>query len=182
MSKWLVIAEKPSVALDYANAMGPYEAKDKGSYYETGDYVISFAVGHLLELSEPESYNPQWRRWSLKQLPMIPEAFTYKPRDKRASTRLNLLKKLAKRKDVVGIVNGCDAGREGEHIFRTVFNHIGIDLPMQRLWLSSMTKTSIRKGFGSMAPGESYDALAAAAASREESGGHRWPPNSAPQQ
>ena len=172
MSKWLVIAEKPSVALDYATAMGPYETKDKGSWYETADYIISFAVGHLLELAEPEAYNPEWRRWSLKRLPMIPEAFKYQPRDKRAESRLKLLAKLAKKKDVTGIVNGCDAGREGEHIFRTVFEHIGSQLkaplPVKRLWLNSMTKRAIKKGFAELMPGELYQDLAASAACRAE--------------
>lgn len=169
MSKWLVIAEKPSVALDYAKAMGPHESHESGAYFETKDYVISFAVGHLLELVEPEIYNAEWKRWSLRLLPMLPEEFKYKPRDKKAQTRLKVLKKLAKRKDVVGIINGCDAGREGEHIFRTIYTQFKGELPTQRLWLSSMTTKAVKNAFAKMRPGTEYDGLAAAAACRSES-------------
>jgi DNA topoisomerase III len=168
MSKWLVIAEKPSVALDYAKAMGPFENHDSGSYYETSNYLISYAVGHLLELVEPESYNPDWKRWSLGLLPMLPEEFKYRPRDKKAQTRLKVLKKLAKRKDVVGVVNGCDAGREGEHIFRTIFPQLGRDLPTQRIWLSSMTTNAIKGAFKNLRAGSDYDGLADAASCRAE--------------
>ena len=107
MSKWLVIAEKPSVAQDLAKAMGPFEDHDSGAYYETKDYIVSYAVGHLLELVEPEVYNPEWKRWSLGLLPMIPDEFKYKARDKKAQTRLKVLKKLAKRKDVQGANAWC---------------------------------------------------------------------------
>jgi DNA topoisomerase-3 len=169
MSRRLVIAEKPSVALDYAKALGPYETKEKGSWYETSQYVITFAVGHLLELAEPETYNPDWKRWSLKHLPMVPETFQYKARDGRANTRLKVLKKLAKKKDIVGIINGCDAGREGEHIFRTIYGYLGLSIPVHRLWLNSMTTRAIKKAFAEMKPGESFDGLADSAASRAES-------------
>jgi len=168
MGKRLIIAEKPSVALDIANAMGPYESAKGGEWYETDAFVITYAVGHLLELVAPEVYNEKWKNWSLKQLPMVPAAFKYAPRDKKAATRLKVIKKLAKRKDVVGIVNGCDAGREGEHIFRTIVTEVGSDLPMQRLWLSSMTSKAIIKGFSELRESAEYDTLAAAAASRSE--------------
>ena len=137
MGKRLVIAEKPSVALDMANALGPYESGKGKEWYETSDFVITYAVGHLLELVAPEVYNEKWKNWSLKQLPMLPAAFKYTPRDKKAATRLKVIKKLAKRKDVDGIINGCDAGREGEHIFRTILSELDTSLPTQRLWLSS---------------------------------------------
>ena len=168
MGKRLVIAEKPSVALDMANALGPYETGKDKEWYETADFVITYAVGHLLELVAPEVYNEKWKNWSLKQLPMLPESFKYTPRDKKAATRLKIIKKLAHRKDVDGIINGCDAGREGEHIFRTIVGQLGADLPMQRLWLSSMTEAAIKRGFTELRASDDYDSLAAAAASRSE--------------
>ena len=168
MGKKLVIAEKPSVALDLASALGAYEAKDKGEYYETDDYVISFAVGHLLELVAPERYDEKWKRWSLKTLPMIPETFKHSARGKKASSRLKVLKTLAKRKDVTGVINACDAGREGELIFRTIFNKLGKALPVERLWLNSLTSGAIRKGFSELRPGSDFDDLGAAAQSRSE--------------
>ena len=168
MSKRLVLAEKPSVALDLAKVLGPHEAKDGGDWYETKDFVISYAMGHLLELVAPEHYKKEWQNWSLKQLPILPDDFAYAPRDKKAATRLKLLRKLARREDVDGVVNACDAGREGEYIFRTIYREIGGDLPVQRLWLSSMTKDAIRRGFDMLSPSEDYDALASAAACRAE--------------
>ncbi|MGB0591481.1 MAG: DNA topoisomerase [Myxococcota bacterium] len=168
MGKRLVIAEKPSVALDMANALGPYDVGKDKEWYETSDFVITYAVGHLLELVAPEVYNEKWKNWSLKQLPMLPEAFKYTPRDKKAATRLKVIKKLAHRKDVSGIINGCDAGREGEHIFRTILGQLDSELPTQRLWLSSMTERAIIKGFQELKDSKGYDSLAAAAASRSE--------------
>ena len=99
---------------------------------------------------------------------MLPGEFKYKPRDKKAQTRLKVLKKLAKRKDIVGVVNGCDAGREGEHIFRTIFPQLGRELPIQRLWLNSMTNTAIKEAFRTLRAGSDYDGLADAASCRAE--------------
>jgi DNA topoisomerase III len=168
VTKRLVIAEKPSVASDIANALGPFESHDKGAWYETADYLISYAVGHLLELDDPAKYNKELKGWSLKKLPIIPDDFSYSPRDGSAQKRLAVLRKLAKRKDCSGIVNACDAGREGEHIFRTVAKHLGVDHAVERLWLSSMTKGAILKGFADLQPGANFDNLGAAACSRAE--------------
>src|SRR5690606_31180328 len=168
MGKRFVIAEKPSVAADLADALGKFQKKDGGEYYEGDDFVISFAVGHLLELVPPEKYDEKWKRWSLKTLPMIPESFKHATRNKKAASRLKVLKDLAKRKDVVGVINACDAGREGELIFRTIYEKLARDLPVQRLWLSSMTTDAIRKGFQELRPGSEFDALGAAAQSRSE--------------
>ena len=101
MTKLLVIAEKPSVALDLAKAMGPFDRHDGGDYFETNDYVISFAVGHLVELEQPEAYDKKWRAWTTKSLPILPDEMRRKPRDGKATKRLGVIKKLAKRKDVV---------------------------------------------------------------------------------
>ncbi|MGM0578001.1 MAG: DNA topoisomerase [Myxococcota bacterium] len=167
-TKRLVIAEKPSVARDLAAALGPYEDKEGGEWFETADLVIAYAVGHLLELAPPERYNEDWKRWTLRTLPIIPERFIHEPRDRKASSRLKLLRKLAKRSDVVGLVNACDAGREGEHIFRTILAELGRELPAERLWLSSLTAGAIRDGFRELRPHEHYDPLGAAAACRSE--------------
>jgi DNA topoisomerase-3 len=168
MGKLLVIAEKPSVALDIAKALGPFERLDGGEYFETESHVISFAVGHLVELNQPDSYDKKWKAWTLRSLPILPDEFARSPRDARATKRLKLLKKLAKRKDVDGYVNACDAGREGENIFRTVVQWIALDKPTRRLWLSSLTQGAIRKGFDSLRDGTEYDDLGDAAACRAE--------------
>jgi DNA topoisomerase-3 len=169
MTKSLVIAEKPSVAQDLANALGPFESCDNGSYYETSTCVISYVVGHLLELASPETYSSEWRRWSLKNLPMVPEAFEYVVRDKRATSRLKVLKKLAKRKDIDSIVNACDAGREGEHIFRTVLNELNCPkLSVKRLWLNSLTTKAIKQGFRELREGSKFKNLGDAASCRTE--------------
>ena len=168
MSKLLVIAEKPSVALDLAKALGPFDRKDGGDYFETDGHVISFAVGHLVELEEPESYDKKWKAWTLSSLPILPDAFSRKPRDAKAIKRLKVIKALAKRKDVTGYVNACDAGREGENIFRTVFTWLNLPKPTQRLWLSSLTQGAIRKGFQSLKSGDDFNDLGDAAACRAE--------------
>ena len=168
MTKLLVIAEKPSVALDLAKAMGPFDRHDGGDYFETNDYVISFAVGHLVELEQPEAYDKKWRAWTTKSLPILPDEMRRKPRDGKATKRLGVIKKLAKRKDVVGYVNACDAGREGENIFRTVFAWLNHPKPTHRLWLSSLTQGAIRKGFASLRPAEQFDDLGDAASCRAE--------------
>jgi DNA topoisomerase-3 len=168
VTKRLVIAEKPSVASDIANALGPFESHDKGAWYETEDFLVSYAVGHLLELDDPAKYNKELKGWSLKKLPIIPEEFSYSPRDGSAQKRLAVLRKLAKRKDCSGLVNACDAGREGEHIFRTVAGYLGGDHAVERLWLSSMTKGAIQKGFAALQPGADFENLADAACSRAE--------------
>ncbi|MEC7750472.1 MAG: DNA topoisomerase [Myxococcota bacterium] len=171
MTKRLVIAEKPSVARDIAEALSKdgYQSHDGGDWFETDRYLISFAVGHLLELNEPEEYKDEWKSWSLKHLPIIPSDFRLSPRDSKAQSRLKLLKKLAGRKEVVGLVNACDAGREGEHIFRTIEEWLDCGLPAERLWLSSLTNQAIRDGFEALEPGEKFQWLADSARCRAES-------------
>ncbi|MFT6230147.1 MAG: DNA topoisomerase-3, partial [Myxococcota bacterium] len=144
MGKQLVITEKPSVARDIAAALGGFDDHDE--FLESEDYVVTFAVGHLLELVEPAEYDKVWRSWSVKNLPIIPEEFKIKPKEGQTK-RLNLIKKLGKRKDVEGIINACDAGREGEMIFRRIAEFTGLDKkPSQRLWLQSMTTDAIKTG------------------------------------
>ena len=165
MSKALVVAEKPSVARDIAAALGGFENRD--SYLEGEQFVISWAVGHLLELIEPEEIDPKYKRWLLEDLPILPEQFRLKPKPGQ-SERLKVLKELFKRKDVEGLVNACDAGREGELIFRELTQHFEIKKPTKRLWLRSMTKEAIRTGFDTLRPGSEFDGLGDAAACRSE--------------
>ncbi|APJ02671.1 DNA topoisomerase 3 [Silvanigrella aquatica] len=165
-SKWLVITEKPSVAGDLAKALGGFEKK--GDYYESPKYDITWAVGHLLELLEPEELDPKYKRWLLQDLPILPSEFQYKPK-KGQTERLNQIKSLAKKSEVVGFINACDAGREGELIFREIFDFCGQKKPIKRLWLQSMTPQSIRKEFNTARPGSEYDNLGDAARCRAES-------------
>ncbi|MEK7737393.1 MAG: toprim domain-containing protein, partial [Pseudomonadota bacterium] len=137
MSKQLIIAEKPSVAQDIAKALGGFTKQ--GEYFESDDYVLSSAIGHLLELTVPEEYEVKRGKWSFAHLPVIPPHFALNPIEKTAE-RLKLLTRLIKRKDVGGLVNACDAGREGELIFRYVAQHAKTDKPVRRLWLQSMTQ------------------------------------------
>ncbi|MBW7901898.1 MAG: DNA topoisomerase III [Rhodocyclaceae bacterium] len=166
MSKQLIIAEKPSVAADIARALGGFAKHD--DYFESEDYVLSSAIGHLLELACPEDYEVKRGKWSFAHLPVIPPHFDLKPIEKNES-RLRLLTKLIKRKDVVGLINACDAGREGELIFNYIAQHAKSGKPVQRLWLQSMTPAAIREGFASLRPGADLRGLADAAVCRSES-------------
>src|SRR6476661_3789361 len=129
MSKKLIIAEKPSVAADIARALGGFARK--GDYFESDDYVVSSAVGHLLQLAVPEEYDVKKGKWSFKHLPVIPPHFDLAPIE-RSEDRLNVLLRLMKRKDVTGLVNACDAGREGELIFRYIVQHAKAKKPIVR--------------------------------------------------
>lgn len=150
MAKQLIIAEKPSVAQDIAKALGGF-AKS-GEYYESDDYVLSSAVGHLLELTVPEEYEVKRGKWSFAHLPVIPPHFALQPIDKSAD-RLKVLTRLIKRKDVDGLINACDAGREGELIFNYIVQHAKAKQPVKRLWLQSMTPAAIRDGFAQLRDG-----------------------------
>jgi DNA topoisomerase-3 len=165
--KQLIIAEKPSVANDIAKALGGFTKT--GDYFESEDYVLSSAIGHLLELSVPEEYDVKRGKWSFTHLPMIPPHFALNPIDK-THERLRLLTRLIKRKDVTGLVNACDAGREGELIFRYVAQHaLGAkQKPIRRLWLQSMTTAAIRDGFAHLRTDEEMLPLADAARCRSE--------------
>ena len=165
MGKKLIIAEKPSVAADIARALGGFARK--GDYFESDDYVLSSAVGHLLELAVPEEYDVKRGKWSFANLPVIPPRFELAPIE-RGEERLNLLLRLLKRKDVDGLVNACDAGREGELIFRYIVQHARAKKPIQRLWLQSMTPAAIRDGFEQLRADKELLPLADAAKSRSE--------------
>ena len=165
MPKKLIVAEKPSVAADIARALGGFARK--GEYFEAEQYVLSSAVGHLLELALPPEHDVKKGKWSFARLPVIPPHFELSPIEKSAS-RLNLLLKLLKRKDVTGIVNACDAGREGELIFRYIVQHARTKKPIERLWLQSMTRSAIRDGFGALRRDRELLPLADAAKCRSE--------------
>ena len=165
MSKQLIIAEKPSVAQDIAKALGGF--KREGDYFESDRYVLSSAIGHLLELAVPEEYEVKRGKWTFTHLPVIPPRFTLNPINKTAE-RLRLLNRLIKRKDVDALVNACDAGREGELIFRYVVQHSKSDKPVRRLWLQSMTATAIRDGFAHLRSDTEMAPLADAARCRSE--------------
>ena len=166
MAKKLIIAEKPSVANDIARALGGFTRH--GDYFESEEYVLSSAIGHLLELVAPEGVEVKRGKWSFANLPVIPPHFDLKPIE-RTEDRLKLLLKLLKRKDVTGVINACDAGREGELIFRYIMQHAGNKKPIQRLWLQSMTQGSIRDGFEGLRSDKSMLPLADAAVCRSES-------------
>jgi DNA topoisomerase III len=165
MSKKLIIAEKPSVAADIARALGGF--KKTGEYFESDRYVLSSAVGHLLELIVPEEHDVKRGKWSFARLPVIPPQFALSPIEK-SESRLNVLLRLMKRKDVTALVNACDAGREGELIFRYIVQHARNKKPIERLWLQSMTPQSIREGFAALRPDKDMLPLADAAKSRSE--------------
>ena len=165
MSKVLIIAEKPSVALDISKALGGFtKAAD---FYESDKYVLSSAVGHLLEIACPEEYEVKRGKWSFAHLPVVPPYFDLRP-IARSEDRLKTLVKLIKRKDVTGLINACDAGREGELIFRLVAQHAKAKQPVRRLWLQSMTPAAIRDGFTQLREDRDMLPLADAARSRSE--------------
>ncbi|GJH22048.1 DNA topoisomerase III [Caballeronia novacaledonica] len=165
MSKALIIAEKPSVANDIARALGGFTKHDE--YYESDDYVLSSAVGHLLEIAAPEEYDVKRGKWSFANLPVIPPHFDLNPIAK-SESRLKVLTKLMKRKDIDRLINACDAGREGELIFRLIAQHAKAKQPVQRLWLQSMTPAAIREGFANLRSDADMQPLADAARCRSE--------------
>ena len=159
----LVIAEKPAVAMSLATVLGATERKD--GYLEGSGYLVSWCVGHLLELAQPEAYKEQYAKWRYEDLPILPENWKYEvPKDKK--TQLALLCRLMKDKRVDSVVCATDAGREGELIFRLVYEYAGCNKPMERLWISSMEDAAIREGFDRLRPGSDYDKLYDAAVCR----------------
>ncbi|MDI1236634.1 MAG: DNA topoisomerase III [Polaromonas sp.] len=167
--KTLVIAEKPSVAQDIVRAMTPTAGKFEkhDEYFESDDWLVTSAVGHLVEIQAPEEFDVKRGKWSFANLPVIPPYFDLKPMDK-TKTRLNAIVKLTKRKDVDALVNACDAGREGELIFRLIQQYAKSKHPVKRLWLQSMTPAAIRDGFESLRSDQQMQGLADAARSRSE--------------
>ncbi len=163
--KALIIAEKPSVANDIAKALGGFTKHDE--YFESDTFLISSAVGHLLEIAAPDEYEVKRGKWSFANLPVIPPHFDLRPIAKTES-RLKVLQKLIKRKDVDRIINACDAGREGELIFRLITQHAKAPQKIERLWLQSMTPTAIREGFSKLRSDDELIPLADAARCRSE--------------
>ena len=166
MAKQLIIAEKPSVAQDIARALGGFHKEN--DYFESEHYVLSSAIGHLLELTVPEEYEVKRGKWSFAHLPVIPPHFALAPIEK-TEDRLRLLTKLIKRKDVEGLINACDAGREGELIFNYIAQHSASKKPVRRLWLQSMTQAAIKEGFASLREAAEVAGLRTAAICRAES-------------
>lgn len=161
----LVIAEKPSVAMSLAAVLGANKKND--GYMEGGGWLVSWCVGHLLELAQPEAYGEQYAKWRYEDLPILPEAWKYEaPKDKKK--QLALLCKLMNDKSVETVVCATDAGREGELIFRLVYQHAKCEKPIERLWISSMEDAAIREGFAHLRPGCDYDRLYQAAVCRAE--------------
>jgi len=163
--KTLIIAEKPSVATDIARVLGGFVKQ--ADYFESDQFVLSSAVGHLLELVVPEEFEVKRGKWSFAQLPVIPPHFGLRPIEKNEE-RLKLLVRLLKRKDVTALVNACDAGREGELIFRYIVQHANVAKPIRRLWLQSMTPAAIREGFANLREDRELLPLADAAVCRSE--------------
>src|SRR5690606_31208813 len=164
MNKTLIIAEKPSVALDISRALGGFTRE--GDYFESDRYVLASSIGHLLTLVAPN--DPVRGKWSFAHLPVIPPKFELGPTDKKSAERLKLLVKLLKRKDVDSVINACDAGREGELIFRYIIQYSGVKKPIKRLWLRSMTQAAIREAFDELRDDDALKPLEAAARSRAE--------------
>ena len=160
----LVIAEKPSVAQSIAKVIGATERQD--GYLEGNGYIVSWCVGHLVELAEPEYYDEKYSKWRYEDLPILPKEWEYQVSD---STRkqFKVLKDLMKRSDVTSLVEATDAGREGELIFRLVYHQAGCKKPFERLWISSMEDEAIEEGFANLKSGTEYDALYEAALCRE---------------
>lgn len=173
MTKTLIIAEKPSVAQDLVRALTPVAGKFEkhADHFESETYVVTSAVGHLVEIKAPEEYDVKRGKWSFAHLPVVPPHFDLAPIDK-AKSRLNAVVKLVKRKDVTALINACDAGREGELIFRLIVQYAAgakpLNKPVQRLWLQSMTPQAIRDGFAQLRSDQQMAGLADAARSRSE--------------
>src|ERR671916_3394027 len=167
MAKTLVIAEKPSVGRDLARVLPGAFQKHEG-YLEGPEHVITWAVGHLVQLAEPDEYDPKYKNWRMADLPIVPDRFKLEVRDERSRKQMTVITRLLQRKDVEEIVNACDAGREGELIFAWTLEKSGVRKPVKRLWLSSMTVSAIKQAFASLRPAEEFAKLEQAARSRSE--------------
>jgi len=167
VGKTLVIAEKPSVGRDLTKVLPGSFAKHEG-YLESPEHVITWAVGHLVQLAEPEEYDPKFKKWRMADLPIVPDRFRLVIRDERSRKQMTVVSRQLKRDDVDAVVNACDAGREGELIFAWLYEKAGARKPVQRLWLSSMTTSAIRDAFGALRPAAELASLEAAARSRSE--------------
>ncbi|HEX5925088.1 MAG TPA: DNA topoisomerase, partial [Baekduia sp.] len=174
MGKILVIAEKPSVGRDLARILpGPFEKKSGAGekterWLEGPEHIISWAVGHLVQLAEPDEYDDKFKKWRMADLPIVPAKFKLVVRDERSQKQMSVVKTLLRRDDVDLVINACDAGREGELIFAYLFEKAGAKKPVQRLWLNSMTNDAMREGFNNLRDGEELSKLQDAARSRSE--------------
>src|SRR5919202_4523351 len=169
MGKTLVIAEKPSVGRDIAGALpGSFKQNPDKTYLESDEYLITWAVGHLVGLAAPDEYDPKLKKWRFADLPILPDKFKLVPNDEKSKKQLNAVHRLMRRDDVDLIVNACDAGREGELIFAYTYETAGVSKPVLRLWLNSMTKKAIQDAFASLRPGDDMRTLEDAARARSE--------------
>src|SRR5919199_1391767 len=169
MGKTLIIAEKPSVGRDLAAALpDSFKSSKEKTYLEGDQYVITWAVGHLVGLAPPDDYDPKLKKWRFADLPILPEKFKLVPTDEKSRKQLTAVHKLIRRDDVDLIVNACDAGREGELIFAYVYETAGARKPVKRLWLNSMTPKAIGDAFAALRDGSEMETLEAAARSRSE--------------
>jgi DNA topoisomerase III len=167
MPKILVIAEKPSVGRDLSKVLpGPFQ-KSEG-YLEGPEHVVSWAVGHLVQLADPDEYDDRFKKWRMADLPIVPDRFKLVVRDERSKKQMNVIKRLLARDEISEVVNACDAGREGELIFAYVYEKSGSRKPVKRLWLNSMTRRAIEEAFGHLRPGADLESLQDAARSRSE--------------
>jgi DNA topoisomerase-3 len=167
MSKTLVLAEKPSVGRDLTRALPGQFAKHEG-YLESESHVVTWAVGHLVQLAEPDEYDAKYKKWRMADLPIVPDEFKLEVRDERSRKQMTVITRLLQRKDVDEIINACDAGREGELIFAWTLEKSGVEKPVKRLWLSSMTTGAIKQAFADLRPGSDFAKLEEAARSRSE--------------
>jgi DNA topoisomerase-3 len=174
MAKPLVIAEKPSVGQDLAKVLpGPFQkhtgAGDKTARWLEGpEHIISWAVGHLVQLAEPDEYDDKFKKWRMADLPIVPSKFKLVVRDERSQKQMSVVQSLLRREDVDRVINACDAGREGELIFAYLYEYARSDKPVERLWLSSMTDAAMREALGQLRPGAELESLREAAKSRSE--------------
>jgi DNA topoisomerase-3 len=170
MSKTLLVAEKPSVGQDLARVLpGPFKKGEKGDgFLEGPEHVITWAVGHLVQLAEPEAYDAKYKSWRMADLPIVPERFKLEVRDERSRKQMSVVTKQLGREDVDEVVNACDAGREGELIFAYLYEKAKAKKPVKRLWLSSMTNAAMKSALASLRPAEEFQSLEQAARSRSE--------------
>jgi DNA topoisomerase-3 len=167
MSKTLVIAEKPSVGQDLARTLqGPFQKKE--GFLEGPEHVVTWAVGHLVQLAEPDAYDPKYKSWRMADLPIVPERFKLVVRDERSRKQMSVVSKQLAREDVAEVVNACDAGREGELIFAYLYEKAGAKKPVKRLWLNSMTTAAMKEALAALRPAEEFALLEQAARSRSE--------------
>ncbi|VSK61971.1 putative DNA topoisomerase [Streptococcus pneumoniae] len=159
----LVIAEKPSVAISIAKVIGANKKKD--GYYEGNGYKVSWCVGHLIQMANPDAYDEKYAKWNITDLPIIPSDYKYEVA-KATKKQFNILKKLMNNKEIDMVINACDAGREGESIFRLVYNEAKCKKKMKRLWISSMEDSAIKEGFDNLTDGKDYDNLFESAQAR----------------